>query len=89
MTYHYSEKERLNLLFKNPHKTRVPVKFITKGGGNVTLSPNEFRLVAGVIGNDDKRIQALLSHKNIIGASVMAIREKANLINNNKSRRKK
>jgi hypothetical protein len=90
MNYYYHEKERLNALFSSPNRLKTPVTFYLRDRSKVSLRPSELQILAGITNNDDKRIKALLSHKNIISAALMGIRENMQTINNNrKSRRKK
>ena len=88
MIYYHHEKERLSSVFGNAHKVKVPVQLRLRDRSNVTLSPQEVQLLGGIVGNDDKKIKALLSHKNIISATLMAMRENFKQINNNKKSRR-
>jgi|688.fasta_scaffold525225_2 hypothetical protein len=89
MIYYYHEKERLNSLFSNAHRIKTPVTFNLRDRTKVNLRPTEVQILAGITGSDDKKIKALLSHKNIMSAVLMGIRENTQTLNNSRNRRSK
>jgi hypothetical protein len=90
MRYYYHEKERLNSLFQGIGRLKVPVTIHLRDRNVVNLTPQQMRIIYGIVGTDDKKIKTMFSSKKMVGSTIITIGEKLKQINNNiQTRRKK
>jgi hypothetical protein len=88
MKYYYHEKERLNALFKNVKKVKVPVTVFLRDRNKITLKPVELGILSSFVGDNDKKIKQLFSSENIVKSALMGVREKFKQINKINRRKK-